>query len=130
MLFRVDPSSHTPIYRQIVDQVRAALAAGRLMPGDRLPGVRELAQELAINLQTIAKAYAELAHEGVVETRRGLGTFVAGAAKRAAQKQGRDELRLKVRRLCADSLALGWTREELLECLETSWQSEVKSWKA
>jgi len=129
MFLRVDPSSHTPIYQQIVDEVRTAVAAGRLSPGDRLPGARELAQELAINLQTIAKAYLELAREGVVETRRGLGTFVAGAAKRAAQKQRRDELRAEVKRLCANALALGWSREELRECLEACWQAEARTWK-
>jgi DNA-binding transcriptional MocR family regulator len=53
MFLRVDPSSHTPIYQQIVDEVRTAVAAGRLSPGERLPGARELAQERAINLQTI-----------------------------------------------------------------------------
>ncbi len=74
---QVSASSPEPIYRQIVAQVKRAAALGALRPGDALPSVRELAQELVVNPNTVMHAYAELEREGVVATRRGLGTFVA-----------------------------------------------------
>jgi len=77
MWLHIDPSSGTPIYRQIIDQIRQAVASGVLRAGDRLPSVRELAVELAVNPNTIAKAYQELERDGIIETRRGIGTFVA-----------------------------------------------------
>lgn len=77
MWYQIDPSSGTPIYRQLADQVRQAVASGVLRAGDRLPSVRDLAAELAVNPNTIAKAYQELEREGVIETPRGKGSFIA-----------------------------------------------------
>jgi GntR family transcriptional regulator len=77
MWLHIDPSSGTPIYRQIVDQVRQAVASGVLRAGDRLPSVRDMAVELAVNPNTIAKAYQELERDGLIVTPRGKGTFVA-----------------------------------------------------
>ncbi|MFZ5825785.1 MAG: GntR family transcriptional regulator [Bacillota bacterium] len=77
MWLHIDPSSGTPIYRQIVDQVRQAVASGVLRAGDRLPSVRDMAVELAVNPNTIAKAYQELERDGVIVTPRGRGSFVA-----------------------------------------------------
>src|ERR1700704_4878872 len=76
MFLSVDPSSGLPVYRQIMDQVRRMIVAGRLAPGDRLPSVRELASTLGINPLTVGKAYGELERDGAVEMRRGLGMFV------------------------------------------------------
>jgi GntR family transcriptional regulator len=67
----------TPIYRQIVDQVRLAVATGTLAAGDALPSVRNLAERLLVNANTVAKAYAELVRDGVLESQQGLGFFVA-----------------------------------------------------
>lgn len=78
MWLRIDPQSGVPIYRQIADQVAQAVAGGFLAEGDRLPAVRELAVELAVNPGTVVKAYEELARAGVIVQPRGLGTFVAG----------------------------------------------------
>jgi GntR family transcriptional regulator len=75
--YHIDPSSGTPIYRQIVDQVRQAVSSGVLRAGDKLPSVRDLAVDLAVNPNTIAKAYQELEREGVIETPRGKGSFIA-----------------------------------------------------
>jgi GntR family transcriptional regulator len=69
--------SSLPIYRQIVDQVRSAVANGQLAVGDRLPSVRTVAERLVINHNTVAKAYNDLARDGVIESRHGLGVFVA-----------------------------------------------------
>jgi GntR family transcriptional regulator len=77
MWSHIDRSGGTPIYRQLVEQVRQAVASGVLRPGDRLPSVRELVIELAVNPNTVARAYQELEREGVIETPRGRGSYVA-----------------------------------------------------
>jgi GntR family transcriptional regulator len=71
--------SGTPVYLQVVDQVKAAAAAGALRAGDALPGIRPLAEELRVNRNTIAKAYAELESQGVIESLAGKGCFVRGS---------------------------------------------------
>lgn len=130
MFVRVDPSAHAPIYRQVMDQVRFAVASGRLAPGAKLPGSRELAQELAVNLQTVAKAYAELAREGLVEVRRGLGTFVAAGAapERGPGSMDGREVEAALRRLCREAGAAGWSLDELSGGLRRAWNEEVDGW--
>jgi len=78
MIFKPNPSLGVPIYLQLMEQVKHAIETGALRPGDQLPGIRPLAEELVINPNTVAKAYRELEHEGVVELRHGAGAFVAG----------------------------------------------------
>ena len=78
MNFSIAPSDPTPIYRQIVDQVRRQMAGGQLRPGMELPSVRALAQQHAINPMTVSKAYSLLESEGLLERRRGMGMVVAG----------------------------------------------------
>jgi GntR family transcriptional regulator len=75
--FRLDPASGVPFYRQIIDQVLAAVATGALHAGDQLPTVRALAVDLQVNLNTVAKAYKELEIRGVLDTQQGSGTYVA-----------------------------------------------------
>jgi len=89
MLFRPNPSSGVPIYLQLMEQVKHAIETGALRPGDQLPGMRPLAEELVINPNTVAKAYRELEHEGIIELRHGAGAFVSGTAgstKKVADK--------------------------------------------
>jgi len=84
MLFRTNPSLGVPIYVQLMEQVKHAIETGALRPGEQLPGIRPLAEELVINPNTVAKVYRELEHEGVIELRHGAGAFVsenAGARK-------------------------------------------------
>ena len=81
MLFRPNPSSGVPIYLQLMEQVKHSIETGALRPGEQLPGIRPLAEELVINPNTVAKAYRELEHEGVIELRQGAGAFVAGNAR-------------------------------------------------
>src|SRR4051812_11101191 len=85
MLFRTNPSSGVPIYLQLMEQVKHAVETGALRAGDQLPGIRPLAEELVINPNTVAKAYRELEHDGVVELRQGAGAFVSatGRAKKS-----------------------------------------------
>jgi GntR family transcriptional regulator len=78
-VFRVDAGTGVPIYRQLVEQVRRDVMLGRLSPGDQLPTLREVVDATAINPNTVAKAYAELEHEGLVVRRQGMGTFVSSA---------------------------------------------------
>ena len=80
MLFRTNPASGVPIYLQLMEQVKHAVETGALRPGEQLPGIRPLAEELVINPNTVAKAYRELEHEGVIELRHGAGAFVAATA--------------------------------------------------
>ncbi|MBP7050654.1 MAG: GntR family transcriptional regulator [Phycisphaerae bacterium] len=77
MQFRIDNASDRPVYLQIIDQVKRDIALGRLVKDERLPTVRQLAQQLAINPNTIAKAFRQLEQEGIIVTRAGTGAFVA-----------------------------------------------------
>lgn len=77
MQFRIDNASDRPVYLQIIDQFKRDIAVGRLLKDERLPTVRQLAQQLAINPNTIAKAYRQLEQEGIIVTKAGAGTFVA-----------------------------------------------------
>jgi GntR family transcriptional regulator len=81
MLLRVNPSSGVPIYLQLMEQVKHSIETGALRPGEQLPGIRPLAEELVINPNTVAKAYRELEHEGVIELRHGAGAFVSANAR-------------------------------------------------
>jgi GntR family transcriptional regulator len=84
MLFKPNPSSGVPIYLQLMEQVKHSIETGALRPGEQLPGIRPLAEELVINPNTVAKAYRELEHEGVIELRQGAGAFVsAGVLEKA-----------------------------------------------
>jgi GntR family transcriptional regulator len=91
MIFRPNPSLGVPIYLQLMEQVKHAVETGALQPGEQLPGIRPLAEELVINPNTVAKAYRELEHEGVIELRHGAGAFVSGQT--AKGKKAADSLR-------------------------------------
>jgi GntR family transcriptional regulator len=90
MLLRPNPSSGVPIYLQLMEQVKHGIETGALRPGEQLPGIRPLAEELVINPNTVAKAYRELEHEGVIEIRHGAGAFVSAATR---AKKATDALR-------------------------------------
>src|SRR6516164_1561343 len=100
--FCLDSRSGVPIYRQIQDQVRYGIASGLLHPGEQLPTVRALAVELAVNPNTVIKAYSELEHEGVVTTEQGSGTFIAPQPPPGVPKAQRQS---KLVSLCAEFLA-------------------------
>jgi GntR family transcriptional regulator len=82
MIVKPNPSLGVPIYLQLMEQVKHAIETGALRPGEQLPGIRPLAEELVINANTVAKAYRELHHEGIIELRHGAGAFVSGNARR------------------------------------------------
>lgn len=81
MIIKPNPALGVPIYLQLMEQVKHAIETGALRPGEQLPGMRKLAEELVINPNTVAKAYRELEHGGVIELRHGAGAFVASTAR-------------------------------------------------
>lgn len=116
--FQVDPSDATPIYAQLDRAIRTEIATGRLSIGTRLPTVRQMAVDIAVNANTVAKVYAQLERDGVLETQRGVGTFVRERASPEASKAHRDrELRQLTRRFINDGAALGFTINELVKQL-------------
>lgn len=125
MWLHIDPRSGLPIYRQIVEQIRRARAAGSLLSGDRLPSVRELAEKVVVNPNTVAKAYRELEREGVIETRRGIGTFVTEGPLPLSEETRRRILLEIVDRLIAEARNLGVPKHQLKELLE----GRVEEWR-
>ena len=117
-LVSVDTRDPTPIYAQLERGLRAAVATGRVRPGDQLPTVRQLAVELRINANTVARVYAELERAGVIETRRGVGSFVTASATRAHPPREHDRrLRTFITRVLADADAAGFTADDVLGAL-------------
>ncbi len=113
--FSVDSTSPTPIYAQLDRSIRAAIATGELEHGAQLPTVRQLAVDLAVNANTVARVYAQLERDGILETRRGVGTFVRESPSPQAARAHRErELRELIRRFVGDAALLGFTLSELI----------------
>src|SRR5437667_5251576 len=113
-LIFIDPDDETPIYAQIERGIRAAIASGRLHIGDQLPTVRQLAVDLRVNANTVARVYGELERAGVLETRRGVGSFVSAgrSAARPAQEKAK-RLREFVTRVLSDADKGGFDLDDL-----------------
>ena len=117
-LLSIDARDATPIYAQLERALRASIATGRLQPGAQLPTVRQLAVELRINANTVARVYAELERAGVIETRRGVGSFVSATPARAhPPREHERRLRAFVTRMLADADAAGFTIDDLMAAL-------------
>jgi len=111
----IDSRDPTPIYAQLERGLRAAIATGRLRPGDQLPTVRQLAVELMVNANTVARVYTELERAGVIETRRGVGSFVTATPQEARPPREHERrLRAFATRVLADADRGGFGIEELL----------------
>ena len=116
----IDLRDRTPIYTQLERGLRAAMATGRLRPGDQLPTVRQLAVELKINANTVARVYSELERAGAIETRRGVGSFVTATAQKARPPKEHDKrLRAFVTRLLAEAGTAGFSVDEVVEGLRS-----------
>lgn len=117
---RVEPKDPTPLYAQLEREIVAAIATGALPAGTQLPTVRQLAVELRINANTVARVYTQLERMGVLETRRGVGTFVAGRLpKQAIDHEVRDQaLGVAARRYLAAAVAAGASAADALAHLE------------
>jgi GntR family transcriptional regulator len=117
-LVSIDPQDATPIYAQLERALRASIATGRLQPGDQLPTVRQLAVELRVNANTVARVYAELERAGVIETRRGVGSFITATADEARPPREHERrLRAFVTRVLADADTAGFTIDEITAAL-------------
>src|SRR5258705_2131723 len=111
----LDARDATPIYAQLERGLRAAIATGRLRPGEQLPAVRQLAVELRVNATTVARVYSELERAGVLETRRGVGSFVRATPTEARpQHEHERRLRALVTHILGDAAAAGFTLDELI----------------
>lgn len=119
MQLRIEPDSKVPIYVQIEEQVRAMVAAGQLAPGDQLPTIRQLAAELRVNYNTVARAYLDLDRDGVITTLRGRGTFVAGVPDAEAMARLRvEKLHSILRVSLEEARRLGYASEEVAHAFQ------------
>jgi GntR family transcriptional regulator len=117
--FNVDSGHPTPLYHQLDRAIRFAIATGKLAVGDQLPTVRQLAVDLRINANTVAKVYVELERAGILETRRGVGTFVRARHFEAARDKDRErELRELEDHFLAKAGQLGFSANEVVEHLK------------
>jgi GntR family transcriptional regulator len=114
---RLDLHSGVPVYRQIIDQVRGGMASGALGVGDQLPTVRQLAVDLSINPNTVARAYRELELGGLLETHQGTGTFISTQKVRGGEVERSRQLAQIVRDCVARAGAAGFMVEDLIEQL-------------
>ena len=114
----INTGSSTPIYKQITDQVRLAVATGKLTVADQLPSVRALAESLVLNPNTVARAYTDLAREGLIESRPGRGVFIIRKRKVFHPEEGRRRLEPLINTLIGEAMAMDFTPEELQEIFE------------
>jgi GntR family transcriptional regulator len=113
----LSPQDGVPIYVQIVRQVKYLLASGRLAPGEQLPPVRKLAEQLLVNPNTVARAYRELEAAGVLQTRRGAGVFASDAGSPLARREQKRILSERIDTLLSEARQLGFALEEIVELL-------------
>ncbi len=113
--FRLDENSGVPVYRQIMDQVRGGIALGALRPGDQLPTVRQLAVDLAINPNTVVRAYRELELGGLLDSNQGTGTFIREQQVEGGKQERARQLTQIVRDCVARAGAAGFTVQDLME---------------
>jgi GntR family transcriptional regulator len=119
MSFNIDAAHPTPLYHQLERAIRFAIATGKLEIGDQLPTVRQLAVDLRINANTVAKVYTELERTGIVETRRGVGTFVKARQFEAAREKDRQrELRELEDHFLSGATHLGFSAEDAVDHLK------------
>ncbi len=118
MYWHLNPNSGLPIYRQLLQQLRQRIVSGQLAPGDQVPSVRDLAADLKINLLTVAKVYQLLESEGLVETRRGLGTFVVGGHGTRSLVERRKLIADAVEQVVAEAQHLDLEEGELVKLIQ------------
>ena len=121
----IQTGSSTPIYKQITDQVRMGVAAGKLVVDEQLPSIRALAERLVINPNTVARAYADLAREGLIESRAGRGVFVTRKRKMFTREEGWRRLEPLMAAVIGEAMVLDFTPEELRDAFE----KKLSRWK-
>src|SRR5277367_3003606 len=115
--FRLDADSGVPVYRQLIDQVTGALASGTLAAGTQLPTVRQVAVDLAINPNTVVRAYRELEIRGVLDTQQGTGTFISARKTKPSDAERTRRLNQMLGELMARAGAEGFTVTDVVERL-------------
>ena len=125
IFIRIEPSSSVPIYRQIIDQIKYQVAAGVLKEGDRVPSVRELASQLAVNQNTILKVYNELCRENVLRVERGEGTFVSSGKQNILPQERRDMVAGPLRTAAVLTIQLGVPIEQASELLQAEYDKII-----
>ena len=114
MFVTLSPTHPDPMYKQVTDQIKDAIASGDLKPNDRLPSVRELSEALSVSAITIKRAYADLETDGYILTRAGLGSFVAAVERDTLRERKMAELRDELRRIVRTSAKFGITADEVI----------------
>jgi len=127
MFLRIEKGSSVPISRQIADQIASLCASGGVKPGDRMPSVRELARELAVNQNTVLRVYERLCGEGLLEMRHGQGTFATGRTSKTRLDAHRVRLVDELRQIGRQAIGLGLSNEELHELLDEATSGLVQS---
>lgn len=120
MRIEINHKSGKPTYLQIVEQVQMAVASGLARPGDQLPSIRELAEQLRVNRNTIARAYTELEHLGVTDTRQGLGVFISERGNQLSAAARRDLAREAIDAAIVQARNLGLSDDDFLKLVESS----------
>ena len=115
MQIRIDNASNRPVYQQIIDQVKRDIALGRLIKDEKLPTVRQLARQLAINPNTIAKAYRQLESEGIIVTKPGSGAFIANLDSSLSKAVRKRLLSDELERIAVEAFHMQIDRQTLLE---------------
>jgi GntR family transcriptional regulator len=126
MFLRIEKGSAVPISRQIADQVATLCASGGVQPGDRMPSVRELARELAVNQNTVLRVYERLCGEGLLEMRHGQGTFVTSRMSKTRMAAHRARLVDELRQIVRQATGLGLSTDELHELLSEAANEAAK----
>jgi len=129
-MFHIDPNHPTPLYAQLERSIRFAIATGKLGIGEQLPTVRQLAVDLRINANTVAKVYAELERVGVLETRRGVGTFVIAQPEEASlgRRDREKHLRELADHFIAETGTRGFSLDDVIDHLHSRRKKEMKKY--
>ena len=119
---QVTTGSKSPIYRQVIDQIRAAIVSGKVTVGDPLPSVRSLATELLVNPNTIAKAYSSLVRDGVLDSQQGRGYFVAKRREIFSKAERKRRLSDAMAPAIAEAISLGFDRQDVMTEIDKQFQ--------
>ncbi|MGV3586930.1 MAG: GntR family transcriptional regulator [Adhaeribacter sp.] len=122
--FKLDPKSGAPFYRQIIDQIKFGIAAGKLKTGEQLPTVRSLAVDLKVNLNTVAKAYKELEIQNILATQQGTGTFISDIKIEIPSEEKKNKLKEICNEFSAIAFSYGFTVADIINQLQKQQSDE------
>ena len=117
-MFKIDMRSRTPIYEQIIDSIKELVVKGVLIPGERLPSVRDMAKEMTLNPNTVQKAYQELERQGIISTLRGKGTFISEDIQANNKILKRSQLLEELKKLVVEAIYLDLSKDELIDYIK------------